>query len=130
VQRELSGLANCAAENQKRDERSARSEHSETGAFKTSAAAIVEKQCATAIVEPEHSEKKSHVADARGDECFLCSRRGARSLDPKADEQIRREPYKFPKHEKQQQAVRDNHAEHRAGEERQVRKETGEIFVV
>ena len=33
-------------------------------------------------------------------------------------------------HEKQQQAVRDNHAEHRAREERQIREETGEILVV
>ena len=39
-------------------------------------------------------------------------------------------PDEFPKHEKQQQTVRDDHAEHRAGKERQIREETGEILVV
>ena len=103
---------------------------SQTGAFKTAAAAIVKKQCAAAIVEPEHSEKESDVADARGDERFLCRRRRARSLNPESDEQIGREPDQFPKHEEQEQAVRDNHAEHRGGEEREIREEAGEILVV
>src|SRR5204862_3545772 len=86
VQRELSGLANCAAENQKRDESCACAKQGQAGTFKTSAAAIVQKQCATAAIEPEHSEKKPHGAAARGDECFLCCRCRARSLDPEADE--------------------------------------------
>src|SRR5436309_616414 len=86
VQRELSRFANRAAENQQRDERRACAKQGQTGAFETSEAAIVKKQCAIAIVEPEHSEKKSHVTDARGDECFLCGRCRARSLDPEADE--------------------------------------------
>src|SRR5205809_2210957 len=97
VQRELSGLANRTAEDQERDEGGACTKHGEAGTFKTTAAAIVEKQCATAIVEPQQSEKKSHVADAGGDEGFLCGRRGAGSLNPEADEQIRREPDEFPK---------------------------------
>src|SRR6476620_2364684 len=86
VQWELSGLANCTAENQKRDERRACAKQRQAGTFKTPAATIVKKQCATPIVEPEHSEKKSHVTDARGDECLLCGRSGAGSLDPEADE--------------------------------------------
>src|SRR5437660_1195742 len=69
VQGELAGFSNCAAENQKGDESCARAKHGKTCAFKTTAPAIIEEQCATAIVEPEHPEKKSHVADARGKEC-------------------------------------------------------------
>src|SRR5690349_16378836 len=93
-------------------------------------AAVVKKQRAATIVEPQHSKKKSHVTDTRGDECFLCGCCGRRSLDPETNEQIRREPHKFPKHEKQQQTVRNNHSEHRAGEERQISKKPGEISVV
>src|SRR5262249_50075933 len=118
VQRELSGLANCTAKNQKRDKSCACTKQGQTGGFETPAPAIVEKQCTTAVVEAEHPEEKSHVADPRGDECLLCGRRGTWPLDPKTDEQIRREPYEFPKHEKQQQTVCNNHTEHRAGEER------------
>jgi hypothetical protein len=85
---------------------------------------------ATSIVKPEHSEEKTKVTDASGDERLLCGRRGAGSLNPEADEQIRREPDEFPKHEKEKQTVRDNQPEHRSGEKRQVRKEAGEIFIV
>src|SRR4029077_11407145 len=91
--------------------------------------AIIEKQRATAIVEPEHAEKKSHVADAGGDEGLLCGRRGARSLNPETDQQIRCKPDEFPKYEKQEQTVRDDQAEHRPGEEREIRKEAREIFI-
>src|SRR5216110_1684546 len=118
MQRELSGLADCSEKNQQRDERGAGAEHGQAGAFETAFAAVVKKKCAAAIVEPEHAEKKSHVADARGDECLLCGSRCARSLNPEADEQIRREPNQFPKNEKQKQTVRDDHTEHGAGEER------------
>src|SRR5437899_6802308 len=82
VQREWSRLANRAAKNQERDEGGACTKHGEAGIFKTTAPAIIEKQRATAIVEPEHAEKKSHVADAGGDEGLLCGCRGARSLNP------------------------------------------------
>src|SRR6185312_10823425 len=76
VERELSGLANRAAENQERDEGGACAKQSHAATFKTSAPAIVKKQCATTIVEPKYSKKKSHVTDARGDERLLCGRRG------------------------------------------------------
>src|SRR5438067_1656999 len=118
VQGELAGFSNCAAENQKGDESCARAKHGKTCAFKTTAPAIIEEQCATAIVEPEHPEKKSHVADARGNECLLCSGRSVRSLDPESDEQIRSEPDKFPEDKKQEQTVGNDNAEHCAGEER------------
>src|SRR5437899_9656160 len=112
VQGELAGFSNCAAENQKGDESCARAKHGKTCAFKTTAPAIIEEQCATAIVEPEHPEKKSHVADARGNECLLCSGRSVRSLDPESDEQIRSEPDKFPEDKKQEQTVGNDNAEH------------------
>src|SRR5262249_61887159 len=80
VQLKTAILDNYTAKKQKCDESCASAKQGQAGAFKTSAAAVVEKQCATAIVEPEHSEKKTHVTDARGDECFFCCRGGARSL--------------------------------------------------
>src|SRR5207237_2012218 len=107
----LTGVANCAAENQKGDESGARTKHSEAGAFKTTVPAIIKEQCATSIVEPEYPEKKSHVADARGNERLLCGCRGAGSLDPESDEQIRCEPNKLPENEKQEQTVGDNQTE-------------------
>ena len=51
-------------------------------------------------------------------------------LDPESDEQIGREPDQFPKDEEQEQAVRDDNAEHCAGEKREIGEEAGEIFVV
>ena len=82
------------------------------------------------MIEPEHAEKKSHVADARGDERFLCGGRGARSLDPEPNQQIGSEPDEFPANEKKKQTVRDDYAEHCAGEKREISEEAGEIFVV
>src|SRR5207237_9740421 len=55
---------------------------------------------------------------------------GDRSLYPKPDKQGGIGPTQFPTNEKQKQTVRHDQAEHRAGEERQVREETGEIFVL
>ena len=51
-------------------------------------------------------------------------------FDPKTDQQIGREPDQFPANEKQQQTVRDDDAEHRRGEKREVSEEAGEVFVV
>src|SRR5438094_389083 len=93
--------------------------------------------CATAIsaaikpvITPEDAEKKSHVADARGNERFFRRSCGARPVDPKSNEQIRREPDQFPKNEQQKQTVRDDDAKHCAGKKRQIRKETRKVFVV
>src|SRR6266436_477736 len=130
MQRELSGLSCGTAEDQQRYEGGACAEHGQTGTFQTTVSAVVKEKCAAAAVEPDHTEKKSHVADTRGDECLLCSGRGTRSLDPEPDQQIGSEPDKFPKNEKQKQTVRDDQPEHRAGEKREVREEAGEIFVV
>src|SRR5262245_40612600 len=133
VQRELPGLGSGAAKDQERNESpdcGTCAKHIETGAFKASAPAIVEEQCATAIVQPEHAEKKSHVADPRGDERLLCSRRGARSVDPEADKQIRREPNEFPENEKKEKNVRHDQTEHSASKERQILKEAGDMIDV
>ena len=100
------------------------------GLFEAAISAIVKEQCAAAAVEPEHSEEKSDVADARGDERFLCRGRRARFVNPESDQQIRREPDQFPADEEKQQAVRDDHAEHRGGEKREIGEEAGEILVV
>ena len=130
MQWELARFSSRAAEDQQRNECSACAEDGETGTFQTTVSAIVKKKCAAPAIKPQHSEEESHVADARGDECLLCSGRCARLFDPKSNEQIRREPHKLPKDEKQKQTVGDNQPEHRTGEEREVRKESGEIFVL
>ena len=49
--------------------------------------------------------------------------------NPESDQQIGGEPDQFPANEEQEQAVRDHHAEHRGGEEREISEEAGEIFV-
>jgi len=90
---------------------------------------LKEKRAAPAI-KPQHSEEKSHVADARGDERLFCSRRRARLLDPKSNEANTTRAPQAPKDEKQKQTVGNNQPEHRTGEERKVRKEPGEIFVL
>src|SRR5436189_103308 len=107
-----------------------RAQHGETSAFEATVAAIVKKKCAAAIVQPEHAEKKSHVADARSDERLLCGSRRARSLDPEPDQQIRRKPHQFPENKKQNQAIRDNEAEHRAREKGEISKEPNEVHVL
>src|SRR5205814_7996741 len=94
------------------------------------AAAIIKEQCATAAVEPENAEKKSHVTDASGDECLFRCSRCTRLLNPKSDQQIRRESDQFPADEKKKQTVRDDHAEHRAGEKRKIREEPDKILVL
>ena len=70
------------------------------------------------------------IADARGDERFLRRRRGARFVNPEADEQIGGEPDQFPADEEKKQAVGDDDAEHGGGEKREVGEEAGEILVV
>ena len=70
------------------------------------------------------------IADARGDERFLRRGRRARFVNPESDQQIGREPDQFPADEEKKQAVRDDDAEHRRGEKREVGEEAGEILVV
>ena len=50
-------------------------------------------------------------------------------MNPETDEQIGREPHQFPANEQEQQTVRDNHAEHRRGEEGEVGEETRKVLV-
>src|SRR6266513_326198 len=99
MKRELSRLADCPGENQKRDRSCTRAEREERRVFERAAAVIVKEQRAAAVIKPEKPKKESHVTDARGDECFLRRGRGARPVDPKSDEQIRGEPDQFPKNE-------------------------------
>src|SRR5207249_1707893 len=82
----------------------------------------VEEKCTAAVIKPKHAEKKSHVADTRGDKCFFCRCGGAGSLNPEPNEQIRREANKFPKDKQQKQTVRDHDAQHCAGEKREIRE--------
>src|SRR5438552_15430426 len=93
VQRELALFTTPAAENQQCDECGACAEQNEASAFETTVSAIVKEKCATAIVQPEHAEKKSQVANARSNECLFCSGRCTRSLDPEPDEQVGSEPH-------------------------------------
>src|SRR6266480_6569387 len=125
VQRELARFSHRTAKDQQRDERCARTEHGKSRVFNATMPFIVEEKCAAAVIERKHAEEKSHVSDTRGEECLFCRSRGARTLDPESDEQIRSEPDKFPKNEKQKQTIRDNQAEHGAGKKREVCEKPG-----
>ena len=96
MERELSRLADCAAENQQRDERGAGAEQKEPGVFEATMAIVVKEQRAAAAVEPENAEEKSDIADARGDERFFCGGGGARFVYPESNEEVGREPDQFP----------------------------------
>src|SRR5579871_2915748 len=82
------------------------------------------------MIEPEHPDQESKVANAGDDEGLF--RRGGRLglVEPEPDEQIRREAHQFPAAEKQQEAVRDDDAEHRGGEEAEKAEESRKIFVL
>src|SRR5207237_1626980 len=86
VERELSGLADGAAKKQQRNKSSAGAERNKTGVFKAAVVSIVKDQCAGSSVEPQNAEKESDVANASSDECFFCSGRCARPLNPESNE--------------------------------------------
>jgi hypothetical protein len=101
VERELPRLADRARKNQKRDEGGAGTDRQQPGGFETTFSAIVEEKSATAAVEPEDAEKKSEVADSRGDKGFPRCSRGARLVNPETDQKIGGEADQFPADEKQ-----------------------------
>src|SRR5947199_5594491 len=76
----------CAAENEQRNKRGARTEHVKTTRLQTTVPTIVKEKRATAAVKPEQAKEKSQVADASGNERFFCRRRGAWSLNPRSEE--------------------------------------------
>ena len=98
--------------------------------LKTAGAAIVEEQRAGLRIQPDHAEQECQIADARGDECLLRRRCGARFVIPEADEQIGGEADDLPAHKEQQQAVCDDDAQHRPCKERQKTEEAREVFIV
>ena len=93
-------------------------------------AVVVKQQCAGSRKEPDDSQQKEDIADARGEKSFLGRRRRRRLLIPEADQQVRGESDDLPAHEQQQQAVRDHHAQHRSGKEREKAEEARKILVV
>src|SRR5204862_1489937 len=129
VQRELSRLPHCAAENQERNKRGARAEHGKTSLLQTTVATIVKEKRAAAAVKPEQAKDKSQVADASGNERFSCRRCGAWSHNPQSNEQIGRQSNHLPADKQKKQAVRDNEPEHRTGEKRKISEKAHEIFV-
>src|SRR5436189_117223 len=118
VQRELSRLPHCAAENEQRNKRGTRTEHGKTSLLQTTVPTVVKEKRAAAAVKPEQAKEKSQVADASGNERFFCRRCGAWSPHPKSNEQIGRQSNQLPADEQKKQAVRNNEPEHRNGEER------------
>ncbi len=73
--------------------------------------------------EQQHAEQQPHIAHAGHDERLLRRAHRRRPLEPEADKQIRRQPHQFPRHEEEQQVIRDDKGEHRSTEERQIREE-------
>ena len=98
--------------------------------FQAAVAAVVKQQGARLGVEPDHAEQKGEIADARGDKRFFRRRRRARFVIPKTNEQIRGQPHQFPADKQQQQIIRNDHAQHRGGKQRQETEEAREILVL
>ncbi len=88
---------------------------------------------AAALDEPEHGlegeapcrdphdgerQTESHIAEARHHEGLAGGTGGRVGLEPEADEQVRSEPHDLPAHVHEKPAVRDHHADHGGGEER------------
>src|SRR5258708_6921277 len=74
VQRELSGFADRAAENQQGDKGGSRAEGEKRTTFEATASIIVKEKRAAVDIKPEEAEKKSNVANACSNERFFCSR--------------------------------------------------------
>ena len=92
MERELPGLSDRTAENQQRNEGRAGANGKKSCVFQTTAPLIVKQECAAAVIEPKHPEKKPEVTDAGGDEGFLGCGSGARPIDPEPNEQIGSKP--------------------------------------
>src|SRR5882672_5099297 len=92
--------------------------------------AIIEKERARRVIEPQHAEQQAEVANAGREKGLLGGGSGGRFVKPEADEQVRGETYEFPADEEQQEAVGDEQPEHRGGEEAQETEELFEVRVV
>ena len=138
VQRDLAGLAGGPAEDEDADggregeaeDGGVRDECGQGGAFEASRAGVVEKQRAGFGVEPDHAEEEDEVTDAGGNEGFLGGGGGFGLGVPEADEEVGSKADDLPAHEEEQEAVRDDDAEHGSGEEREKTEEAGEVLVV
>jgi hypothetical protein len=79
---------------------------------------------------PHHAEQQTEVPDPGGNERFLSRSRSRRPFVPKANQQVRREPHNLPTHKQQQQAIGDQHPEHRSRKQGEKAEKPGEVFVV
>src|SRR4051794_9819847 len=84
VQRELSRFADRAAENQERNCCRSRTDCRQPIDLERAPTLIEEKCGARSLVEPEQTQKKSDITDARGNEGLLGRGSGARSFDPES----------------------------------------------
>ena len=138
MQRKLAALAHGSGKDEQANgaggaeakARVLREQVDERETFKRAHAVVVEEQRAGLRVQPHDAEQKENIADARGDESFFRGGRGSGLLIPEADEQIRGEADDLPTHEEQQQAIRDDYAQHCSGKERHEAEEAREILVV
>ena len=138
MQRKLAALARRSGENQqanracRRESQSARlgQQSGQRGVLHGASAIVVERQRAGLREQPDYAEQEKHVADARGEKGLLGRRRRRGLLIPEPDQQVRSEPDQFPAHEQEQQAVRDHHAQHGPGKEREEAEEAREVLVV
>ena len=138
VERKLAALARCPGKDEQADcaggseaeARVLRQQSSQRPAFHGTCAMVVEEQRARLGKQPDDSEKKEDVANPRGEEGFLGGSGGRRLVVPEADEQVGGEADQFPIHEQEQDAVRDNDAQHGPREEREKTEEAGVVLVV
>ncbi len=61
---------------------------------------------------------------------FLAAAAAAGLSIPEANQQVRREPHNLPTHKQQQQAIGDQHPEHRPRKQGEKAEKPGEVFVV
>src|SRR5215472_6201175 len=93
------------------------------GGFKAAFAMVIKIQRTGLSVKPDHADEQAKVADARSDKCLL--RRGRRTgfVKPETNEQIASQTNDFPRDEKEEKVIGDDHAEHACREQREKAEE-------
>src|SRR5437667_191639 len=107
-----------------------------------SACAIAMSAAINAVVTPIHTttvsdavtpliapNEKTGYTRATSNERLFCRRCGARSLNPKPNEQIGRQADQLPADKQKKQAVRNNEPEHCTGEKRKISEKADEILI-
>ncbi len=91
---------------------------------------LVHVQRAEGLVQHEHAEQETRVADAVGDEGLLAGARIGQVVEPEADQQVRGQADAFPADEQHQHRAAEHQQQHEEQEQVQVGEEAAEALVV